>query len=116
MAKRFLITAIIFGSTFAICLGTSKSALAQATTSAKCDDGSVITLTTGTDKGKCKQYDWVWVCQDKKGNKTSGGCGYNGKPICSSSTGAAGCTIKKAPSATGKPLMRPKPEKEPSGR
>jgi hypothetical protein len=85
-------------------------AAAQATSSVKCGDGSVVTVSTGTDKGNCKKTpDGRISCVDTGGGGSLaiGGC-KNGKPDCGTTTNAGSCEIKmgsrkKTPKGTSVP-------------
>ncbi len=83
-----------------IAMGGLSAALAQATTSIKCSDGSVVTVTTGTKRGSCGKpwSDNGVTCVDS-GNSASGGC-IKGKPTCGNSEGAGECTIKSVSTNT----------------
>jgi hypothetical protein len=83
-----------------IAMGGLSAASAQATTSIKCADGSVVTVTTGTKKGTCgKPWSSDGASCVDGGNSASGGCS-KGKPICGDSNGAGECTIKSVSTNT----------------
>jgi hypothetical protein len=95
----------------AVLLITPDSAFAQATNSVKCDDGSVVTVSTGTSGGACNKNPGGEIQCGDGDNQAIGGCDSNGKPRCSSSvTGSASCTINKsAPGKTVKSGVNPTP-------
>lgn len=71
------------------------SGVVYATSSLKCDDGTVYEVSTGNDKGECSPTmsgnENVMVCDDGKGNTASAGC-YNG---CGGATGSGSCKVKQ---------------------
>jgi hypothetical protein len=78
-------------------------ALAQATVSQKCSDGSVVTVSTGNSGGECgSPYKETQACNDGNGNYALGGCGTNGAG-CGKAGGSGTCTITalRPPKGTG---------------
>lgn len=87
---------LIFVIPLLLSIAPTHTALAQATSSVKCDDGSVVTLSTGTGGGACNQPPGVRLveCGDGAANQAIGGCD-NGKARCGGITGAATCNITR---------------------
>ena len=75
------------------------AAFAQASTSQKCDDGSVVKVSTGTSGGNCTTVNGWKNCTDSSAVSTGGsnnvaigGC-VGGKATCGDTSGAGGCSI-----------------------
>jgi hypothetical protein len=79
--------------------GFASPALAQATNSVKCDDGSTVTVSTGTNGGACGSVSgsaWISCGDGASGSSAAGGC-IAGKAQCGErSQGGGSCTIKAA--------------------
>ena len=80
-------------------------ALAQATSSIKCSNGTV-TVSTGTNEGSCTKGGTVITCNGN-GSSVGGGCDEAGKASCGNAVGSGTCTIaavtppKKTPLKVG---------------
>ena len=77
-------------------IAPTHTALAQTTSSVKCDDGAVVTVSTGTGGGACNQPPGVKLieCGDGAANQAIGGCDH-GKARCGGIVGAATCNIAR---------------------
>jgi hypothetical protein len=96
----------------------TNTALAQTTSSVKCDDGSVVAVSTGTSGGACHQppAGVGLECGDVD-NQAIGGCD-NGKARCGGTTGVATCNITSntEPNGGGEPLTTGTINTGPNGR
>lgn len=86
---------VVFATIFSITF--VDPAFAQATTSVKCSDGSVVTVSTGSKEGKCTKSPKgnVAICTDVL-NTSGGGCSSKTGALCFDTEGAGECTIKTA--------------------
>jgi hypothetical protein len=86
----FLTTAI--GATMLI---TTQPAKAQAATSVKCGDKSVVTVDSGDAGGECTISKSI-VCKNGVGSVTArGGC-VDGTATCGDTSGSGSCTITRS--------------------